>query len=80
MAMEVIAQRGPKVALVDLGDPRTDEIFEIRRGVVVDLRSGSVSRPANIGAIIARGYWTPFERDAAPYIALVRGAPSVLRG
>jgi len=60
--MKVIAQRGESV-LVDLGDPDDGGLFQIRRGCVVDVRRSTVSRPGNIGSMLAHGYWMPYSDD-----------------
>lgn len=71
--MKVLAQQGYGYRLVALDEP-TDELFDITPGVVVNMRRGTVSEPANIHSILSRGYWSPFEGDPAPVLALVSSA------
>lgn len=50
--MQIIAQRtGSNYFLVDLGNSR---------GAIVSIEDGKVYPPRNIQAIIARGYWEPY--------------------
>lgn len=69
--MRVIAQRGEGNVLVALREP-TNEPFDATPAVVVDMRRKRVSSPRLLQGILARGYWTPFEDDPAPVLALVR--------
>lgn len=70
--MRVIAQRGCTV-LVALNEP-SDKLFDQTLGVVVDTRRATVSRPAFVQSILARGYWTPFEGEKEPVLSHVRAA------
>lgn len=70
--MEVVAERG-NTALVRIDEP-SDGVFSQTRGVVVNTRTGVVSTPTLVEHVIARGYWTPFEGDPEPVLALVSSA------
>lgn len=71
--MQAIAERGGYV-LVQLQDRDEAKPLALVPAVVVNTRRGTVSAPSGVDTILAHGYWTPFEGDPVPVLALVSSA------
>lgn len=72
--MQAVANRGDGLVLVSLDEPDEQNLFDQSRGVIVNTRRGEVSEPRLMQAILARGYWTPFQGDPGPVLALASSA------
>lgn len=72
--MKAVAERGSTVLVQIDDEPVGATPFDQTLGVVVDRRRNTVSDPAFMQAILARGYWIPFTGDAEPVLSLVSSA------